>query len=220
MLVKPSCLLANRFRALGKAIKVCRKSATMMARYAQLCFGLKMLKFRYLLALCCVTLCACQSHVPTATPDQPLQGQQPTPLTEQQAMVSLIERQGAQVIQQGARLQIILPTDDFFRMPTTQLKSYQIDTMKLIARYLQEYAAQFEHPPKIIVYGYADTVYTRQQQTAISRQYAEVIASFLWNQGFSDKQLQVEGLGANQPVASQKTAQGSSHNRRVVIQVN
>lgn len=160
---------------------------------------------------------ACQKP---ASPSELQQGKQSPPVAQQQSIVAAIERQGAQVIQQGARLQIILPTDEFFRMPSTQLRSYQVDTMRLIAQYLKDYAAQFEHPPKIRVYGYTDKVYTREQQSEMSQRYAEVIASFLWNQGFSHKQLQIEGLSSTDPIASQKTTQGSSYNRRVVIQVN
>ncbi len=173
-----------------------------------------MARFYFILTLLLLALSACQStSSPTSQATQTVVG------TQQQAMAEAIESQGAQIVQQGSKLQIILPTDKFFQLTTLKLKSYQVDTIKLIAHYLKNYAEQFEHPPKIRVYGYTDTVYTTAKQAELSRQYAQVIASFLWNQGFSPQQLEVQGQSSTKPVASQKTAQGSSHNRRVVIEV-
>lgn len=172
-----------------------------------------MLRYCSLLLMSSLALTACQNNQTQVIPAPP-------PLTEQQSMAQLIENQGAQIIQQGARLQIILPTDIFFRMGTTQLKYNQINTLKLISKYLKNYSDQFEHSPLITVSGHTDTVYNKENQAKLSQQYAEVVASFLWNQGFSQKQLQVHGLSSTDPIGNPKTARGSSDNRRVVIQAN
>lgn len=172
-----------------------------------------MFRYRSLLLASSLALTACQKDETQVIPAPP-------PLTKQQSMTQLIENQGAQIIQQGARLQIILPTDEFFRMGSTQLKYDQIETLKLIASYLKNYSNQFEHPPLIAVSGHTDTVYNKQDQAKLSQQYAEVVASFLWNEGFSQKQLQVRGVGSTDPIGNPKTTRGSSDNRRVVIQAN
>lgn len=140
--------------------------------------------------------------------------QQQIPATEK------IRAQGAQIIQQGARLQIILPTDTFFRTPGTQIRTDKVETIRLIAEYLKKYSQQFKYPPAIVVSGYTDTVYNRKTREELSQQYAEVIAAFLWDQGFSHKQLKVQGKGATDTIANPKTTTGSSYNRRVVIKVN
>jgi outer membrane protein OmpA-like peptidoglycan-associated protein len=130
-----------------------------------------------------------------------------------------IQQHGAQIIQQGTRLQIILPTDQFFRPQSTEIKSSQTETMDIIAIYLKSYLHSRPANRMITVSGYTDTVYTPEQRHQLSAQYAQVVASYLWNQGFSPRQLKVVGYGATKAIASTRTPSGSSYNRRVVIEV-
>jgi len=139
--------------------------------------------------------------------------------TKDLSLSEAIRQNGAQIIKQGARLQIIIPTDKFFRAQTTQVRSHQIDTLRMIAEYLKNHLQQYQVSNVITVTGYSDTVFLKQHQYQLSRQYAEVIASYLWNQGFSQHQIRVRGAGSSNTVANPRTAPGSGANRRVIIQV-
>lgn len=135
-------------------------------------------------------------------------------------MLAQIKRAGVQVIQQGARLQMVLPIDKFFKSTTTQLKPKQTRTLQHIAIYLQTYIKHHTTRYPIKITAYTSTSYTPQQRQYLSDQYAQVIASYLWNHGFTTKQLSVIGHGSSHPIASNRTPQGSAYNRRVMIQVN
>ena len=123
-----------------------------------------------------------------------------------------IRAEGVHVVQQGSRLQLILPTDNFFRAQSTEIKANQTATLDLIALYLKSYLQSRPTQRTIIVAGYTDTVYSKEQRRLLSQQYAEVIASYLWNNGFSQQQLKAVGYGAADSIASTLTTQGSRYN--------
>jgi outer membrane protein OmpA-like peptidoglycan-associated protein len=159
-----------------------------------------------------LTLTACHHQSPK--PSGLIIAKQPPTLVQE------IRFRGAQIIQQGARLQIILPTDQFFRAASTELRGNSIKTMKLIALYLKGYLQQFHTNTPITVAGYTDQVFNKRKQYKLSHQYAQVITSYLWNQGFSQTKLRPLGFGSTHTIANPKTMRGSAYNRRVVIQVN
>ena len=138
----------------------------------------------------------------------------------QNQLLAQIRAAGVQVIQQGTRLQMVLPVNRFFETTTTQIKPRQFTTLQRLSRYVQTYTQQYPTRYPIKVYGYTDRVYARKHRKYLSTQYAQVIAAFLWDHGFSSNQLRVTGYGALRPIASERTPRGAAYNRRVVIQVN
>ena len=163
------------------------------------------------LALAALILSACAHKQPT---------EQERIEAQQQQRLAQIKQAHVQVIQQGSRLQMRLPTDKFFLRQTTQLKETQVPTLRLIASYLHTYTNQHVTNYPIKVYGYTDTVYSRKGRRILSNQYSQVIAAFMWNHGFSPKQMKVVGFSAKHSIASNRTIDGSAYNRRVMIQVN
>lgn len=145
-----------------------------------------------------------------------------TPLTHarQKALAATLQSRGVQMIQQGSRLQLILPVNRFFLPQTTTVKEKHIETLRLIALYLHNYKRMHIVHYPIKVYAFSGTVHSRRYRDYESNQYAQVIGSFLWNHGFSPAQLSVVGFGAKHPIASYRTPEGNAFNRRVMIQVN
>lgn len=131
----------------------------------------------------------------------------------------MITDAGGIIITQGSRLQIILPTDEFFEAQSTEIIEEQLDTLELVSLYLKDFLKTHPSRQHVYVTAYTDTVYTPKQRQALSEQYAQVIASYLWSQGFSHRVLTVAGYGASYPIADQSTAAGSHANRRVQIDV-
>lgn len=162
-------------------------------------------------------LTAC--HKPPPVPAGPdMTGTHPlTPY--QRSLVSQIRRSGVRVIKQAEVLQIILPTDTFFRVDTTNLRSRKIYAVSKIATLVKSYVSPYRHP-RVTITGYTDHVFARQTAQQISKQYAREIAAYLWNKGLSQRLVRVRGYGSKSPIASNRTPRGSAYNRRVVIQVN
>lgn len=145
-----------------------------------------------------------------------------TPLSpiQQIELLAKLQNQGVQVIQQGSRLQLILPINQFFVGQSIDIKEEQVKTLRLVALYLHNYIYTNVTCYPIKVYAYTGKVTSRKYQVYITNQYAQVIASFLWSQGFLPTQMRVVGFGAKSPIGNYITPEGNAFNRRVMIQVN
>ena len=137
----------------------------------------------------------------------------------QKNLVSGLRHSGVRVIKQGEVLQIIIPTDRFFRSQTTRLRRNRVNAVNRIAALVKSYTASYRRP-RVRVSGYTDTVFARRSRHELSRQYAKVIAAYLWNNGVPQKWVRVRGHGALHPIAPNTTVRGAAYNRRVMIQIN
>ena len=142
------------------------------------------------------------------------------PVYKAKQMHTDLAAEGVLVIAQGAKRMLVLPTDRLFDVQTTRLNTKYEKTLKLVSVYLHNYIQKYKTQPIIRVSGHTDNVYSQQVRLHLSAQYAEAVASYLWDSGFSHKTLQITGNGALDPIATNKTAVGSAYNRRVVIEVN
>lgn len=176
--------------------------------------------FLGLAVLSMLGLSACSNKTPQIMPYNMMEMNTRLSPEQQKALLNLIRQSGVQVIQQGSRLIMVLPTDIFFVPTTTIIRENKTPKLRMIALYLHNYTrAQYTTYP-IKIYGYTDQVYQRHMRQHYSRQYAQVIASFMWRHGFRPQQMSVVGHGAKYPIANNKTIDGSAYNRRVVIRVN
>lgn len=77
-----------------------------------------------------------------------------------------------------------------------------------------------QHPDNtIIIRGFTDNTGTDNINKPLSDQRANAIKNWLTQHGVKDKQVSIEGQGADHAVADNQTAQGRNQNRRVAIQV-
>jgi outer membrane protein OmpA-like peptidoglycan-associated protein len=128
--------------------------------------------------------------------------------------------QNVQLITQGWRLTIILPADRLFVDATTVLRRSAYPLLERVAYFVDAYSHSQGRPKPIKVWGYTDNALSLRGQKSESKQFAQSVASFLWNSGLSRKELSIVGRGIKDPVAPQNTVLGRSYNRRIVIQVN
>lgn len=159
----------------------------------------------WLVGLISAVLCACAP---------------PTVVTIKPAPPVIMPPAEVQTIQQGSRLICILSIQDFFVPQTTRVKDTQIRSLRQLARYLKDYSRHHHVHYPIKVSGFTGTIQTQADRVALSQQYAEVVASFLWDFGFSRHELEVKGYGAAHPIANYRTPAGNLFNNRIVIQVN
>src|SRR5260221_7053034 len=125
-----------------------------------------------------------------------------------ESLMGDIHDAGIQVIHQGDTLRMIYPIDQFFRMPTTELKPNKIFAVKESVRFVRAYIRLYGHSP-IDVLGFSDKVYSRPMRIETSEQYALVIAAYLWHSGIPRSRIHVQGLAATQAVATYRTPEGN-----------
>jgi len=126
-----------------------------------------------------------------------------------------LESEGVEVIQVGDELKIIIGYDHFFkRSSNTELRPDRDAAMKDITRLVRS-----RGNVPIIVSGHTDNVGSDRSKLYRSREQANTIASYLWANGIPLGNMTIIGCADTEPVASNKTLDGSTANRRVEIEV-
>lgn len=67
----------------------------------------------------------------------------------------------------------------------------------------------------IVIYGYTDSTGRVEYNQTLSEQRAASVRSYLASKGLSGSRIKTKGMGVNDPIASNDTAEGRSKNRRV-----
>ncbi|ADU67357.1 OmpA family lipoprotein [Pantoea sp. At-9b] len=119
---------------------------------------------------------------------------------------------GVSVTRQGDNIVLNMPNNVTFDSSSSNLKPAGANTLTGVAMVLKEY-------PKtaVNVTGYTDSTGTRALNMRLSQQRAESVASALIVQGVEANRLRTQGLGPDNPVASNSTEAGKAQNRRVEI---
>ncbi len=161
---------------------------------------MKLLSRLIIIAALCVGLSACQTHQRATIPS---------------GQLAQLEASGMQVIGQGSRLRIIIPTDTFFKVKSIQVLPGQEPALMNLAKLI----ARYKNAP-IQVMGYTDDIGTLQDQYTRSLNQAEAIAAILWNDGVPLAHTSIKAMGASGRVASNATPEGAGANSRVEVWVN
>ncbi|MBS0349629.1 MAG: OmpA family protein [Proteobacteria bacterium] len=133
--------------------------------------------------------------------------------------ISQMQTAGMIIMQQGDRLTIIIPTDQYFEPMSTRVKGAKQKELKKMAMFVKKFASQY--PLSVIkVTGYTDEVYNLRSQLELSQSYAGVISSYLFDAGIHQNRIATEGRGSSEPIAEPSSPNRAALNRRVVIQVN
>ena len=78
----------------------------------------------------------------------------------------------------------------------------------------------FKHPDAhFIIQGYTDSQGNFWYNKQLSRTRAEIVKSYFLEKGILPSNIEVVGMGSENPIASNETAAGRRKNRRVEIQV-
>lgn len=106
-----------------------------------------------------------------------------------------------------------LPCESLFRADAPQLSAAAPITLDPLARALKEQGER-----AIVVVGYTDAGDT-ERNVQLSQRRAQAVADYLNAHGVPRDKLAVRGLGSNNPVAGNDTAQGRRENSRIEILV-
>jgi len=133
-------------------------------------------------------------------------------LAKHETLVQRLAANHVQVILVGDNLRLILPSDLFFASNTPVLnENYYpvLNQIALLLRGLNKYVVK--------VSGYTDDIGWPTRSLALSRQQAQAIANYLWNQGIDARVLYATGYGSQMPITSNTTAAERAMNRRIEI---
>lgn len=122
---------------------------------------------------------------------------------------------GVSVTRQGDNIVLNMPNNVTFDSSSSTLKPAGANTLTGVAMVLKEY-------PKtaVNVAGYTDSTGSRQLNMTLSQQRADSVGSALITQGVAANRVRTSGMGPDNPVASNSTAEGKAQNRRVEITLN
>jgi outer membrane protein OmpA-like peptidoglycan-associated protein len=130
------------------------------------------------------------------------------------ALLRELNRQGIGVIEIGQTLQLVLPTNTFFKKATTSVKQWRKYTLYLVGKMVRSYP-----DAPVTVSGNTDNVFTRQDRQQQSLFTATAVASYLWNHGESMDRVKIAARGDQDTVSSNKTPNGTAANRRVEVYI-
>ncbi|PKM30631.1 MAG: hypothetical protein CVV07_05235 [Gammaproteobacteria bacterium HGW-Gammaproteobacteria-11] len=119
---------------------------------------------------------------------------------------------GVQVIRNGDNLQLVMPGNITFASNSSDVSSSFYPTLNSLVRVFKEFDKN-----GIDIVGHTDSTGGMDLNMRLSQERAASVASYLTGQGVSGARISSRGVGPNQPIANNNTAEGRSQNRRVEI---
>ncbi len=119
---------------------------------------------------------------------------------------------GVSIVNTGSQLIVTLPEAITFPVDSAQLKPGFVQSLRALSANIQQYPNT-----TIEVVGHTDSTGQAAYNQGLSERRAISVRSVLVNNGVSGNRIRAYGLGENQPVASNATANGRQQNRRVEI---
>lgn len=119
---------------------------------------------------------------------------------------------GVSVKRDGNNINLIMPGNITFGSNKRSLKSKFYNVLDSVALVVKEY-----NKTTIVVSGYTDSIGSNSYNQKLSEDRARSVADFLANKKVNPARIELIGLGEKNPIASNKTNNGRSLNRRVEI---
>ena len=119
---------------------------------------------------------------------------------------------GVSVTRNGDQLILNMPNNVTFDSSSAQLKAAGANTLSGVAMVVGEF-----DKTRLNVVGHTDSTGSRELNMKLSAQRADAVAAQLIGQGVTGSRISTSGVGPDQPVATNSTAEGKAQNRRVTI---
>ncbi|MCX7302347.1 MAG: OmpA family protein [Rhodobacterales bacterium] len=119
---------------------------------------------------------------------------------------------GVGIVNTGTSLIVTMPQDILFATGSATLTPTLQGDLRDVAANLNRYPNS-----TITVLGHTDNTGTAEYNLDLSQRRAQAVASVLISSGVAANRIRVTGMGENQPIATNQTAEGRAQNRRVEI---
>jgi outer membrane protein OmpA-like peptidoglycan-associated protein len=121
---------------------------------------------------------------------------------------------GVSVTRVGEDIILNMPSNVTFATDSADLKPQFFETLNSVAIVLNEFNRTL-----VDVTGHTDSTGSAAHNQRLSERRAGTVAEYLVSQGNNPQRFQVLGMGQNEPIASNATAEGRAQNRRVEIRI-
>ncbi len=121
---------------------------------------------------------------------------------------------GVQVLREGDNIRLIMPGNITFTSDSYALKTSFYPVLDSVSLVLAKY-----NDTSIRVTGHTDNTGSRQHNLDLSERRGETVANYLTSREVARSRMFVQGLGFDQPIADNGTAQGRAENRRVELYI-
>jgi OOP family OmpA-OmpF porin len=198
-----------------KAVRVFRRGGAALARNA-----LTPLWIGGLLASNLLGGCVMSRPLPESRPET--QAAVPEPVLPTEPSESFTEATPPQGTTELSREQVISRLKDLYGSLEGALR-FEVGESRLSVEAvdeLREFAQVLQRAPevRIQISGFADSQGDEQSNLLLSERRAEAVREVLMKAGVAPEQLKIQGLGEKAPIASNRTSNGRSLNRRVEIE--
>lgn len=119
---------------------------------------------------------------------------------------------GIDIQRQGDNLTLVMPGNVTFATDSSNISGNFYGTLNDLAQSFNQYDQN-----TIEIIGHTDSTGPYQHNMNLSQRRAQSVANYLSNQGVSGMRMSVRGMGPDQPIADNNSAQGRQQNRRVEI---
>jgi len=121
---------------------------------------------------------------------------------------------GVSVTRQGDAIILNMPGNVTFDTGSSAIKPHFFEVLNSVAVVLREYEKTY-----VDVLGHTDSTGSLSLNMRLSEDRAQSVAQYLASQGVQRERFLVRGVGPNQPMADNSTAEGRTANRRVEIKL-
>lgn len=121
---------------------------------------------------------------------------------------------GVQVARNGDRLDLIMPGNITFATNEYNIRSEFFPVLDSVSRVLSKY-----EDTRLQVFGHTDSTGDPSYNYDLSDRRARSVSNYLASQGLNQSRIDYQGLGSDQPIASNQTNVGRAQNRRVELQI-
>ncbi|MCP4748291.1 MAG: OmpA family protein [Desulfobacteraceae bacterium] len=125
-----------------------------------------------------------------------------------------LRNSGVSVTRTGDNIVLNMPGNVTFETNSSDISSGFYKVLNSVAIVLNEYKKT-----TVDVIGHTDSTGSENYNMTLSQRRAGSVAQYLASQKVISQRLLIAGRGENQPIASNKTPEGRSRNRRVELQI-
>jgi outer membrane protein OmpA-like peptidoglycan-associated protein len=125
-----------------------------------------------------------------------------------------LEGTGVQVQRNGDELNLIMPGNVTFNTNEFTVKNQFFPVLDSVAQVLYKFT-----DTNLVVTGHTDSTGAADYNYNLSNRRANSVANYLASAGVDQSRLISEGMGPDQPIASNATESGKAQNRRVELQI-
>lgn len=134
---------------------------------------------------------------------------------QEAALREKLRASGVSVTRVGDNIILNMPGNVTFATDSSDINSRFYEVLNSVALVLEEYDRTL-----VDVYGHTDSTGSAQYNMQLSQRRAQSVAQYLTSQGVNGQRFYVQGMGENQPIATNDTEAGRAQNRRVEIKIS